>query len=175
MMGQIEIVAGDIASPQATALLDVVWPPQVVAALPWKDVVWAHPDWRVLVYNPAKELIGHVEIFLRDATWDTRTVKLGGIGAVATRPDCRRQGVATTALRRAAGEMQDTHGVDFALLFCEDRHASVYEKLGWRKFEGDVFTMQPHGRVRFDVTEALVLDANLAPRKGVIDLCGLPW
>ncbi|HEY3847085.1 MAG TPA: GNAT family N-acetyltransferase [Acetobacteraceae bacterium] len=175
MIGRTEVVAGDVGWPRAEPLLPAVWSPEVVATLPWKDVVWAHADWRVLIFNSSEELIGHVGIFLRDAMWDARAVKVGGIGGVATREDCRRQGVASTGMRRASREMRDAHGVDFALLFCEQRHAPVYEKLGWQKFEGAVFVMQPQGRVRFGVTEPFILDVNLAPRNGVIDLCGLPW
>jgi len=175
MIGRIEIATGDAGWQHAKPLLMAVWPPAVVATLPWKDVVWAHADWRVLAFDRADDIIGHVGLFLRDAIWDARKVKLGGIGGVATREDCRRQGVASAAMRRAAQEMRDTHDRDFALLFCEQRHAPVYEKLGWRKFDGDVFVMQPQGRIRFDVTEPYVLDMNLTPRCGVIDLCGLPW
>jgi predicted acetyltransferase len=152
-----------------------VWSPEVVAALPSKDVVLAHADWGVLIFNSDEELIGHIGIFSRDAMWGTCAVKVGGIGGVATREDCRRQGVASARMRCASREMRDAHSVYFALLFCEQRHAPVYEKLGWQKFEGAVFVMQPQGRVRFDVTEPFILDVNLAPRNGVIDLCGLPW
>jgi GNAT superfamily N-acetyltransferase len=175
MIGRIEIATGDTGWQPAEPLLMAVWPPEVVAALPWKDVVWAHADWRVLVFDQADDIVGHVGIFLRDAMWDARKVKLGGVGSVATREDCRKQGVASAAMRRAAQEMRDTHDRDFALLFCEQRVAPVYEKLGWRKFAGDVFVMQPQGRIRFDVAEPYVLDLNLAPRDGIIDLCGLPW
>ena len=69
------------------------WPPEVVATLPWRDVVWAHAHQRVLVFNDADEIIGHVGVFSRDATWDGRAVKVGGIGGVATREDSRQRGV----------------------------------------------------------------------------------
>jgi len=61
------------------------------------------------------------------------------------------------------------------LLFCEPRHAPIYEKLGWHPFKGDVFVTEPGGRVRFDVTEAYVFDLKIAPRSGLLDLCGRPW
>ena len=175
MIGRTEVVAGDVGWPRAEPLLAAVWSSEVVATLPSKDVVLAHADWRVLIFDRAGRIIGHVGIFLRDATWDNRAVKVGGIGGVATREDCRRHGVASAAMRLAAEDMQGVHGVDFALLFCEKRPAPVYEKPGWRKFEGDVFAMQPQGRIRFDVAESYVLDMNFEPRGGVIDLCGLPW
>ena len=71
--------------------------------------------------------------------------------------------------------MREADDADFGLLFCEARHAALYESLGWRQFAGDVLVTQPQGRVRFDVILPYVLDLGIAPRTGVIDLCGLPW
>jgi aminoglycoside 2'-N-acetyltransferase I len=175
VIDRIEVKAGDVGWQQAAPLLKAVWPPEVVATLPWRDVAWASPDQRVLVFNRAGEIVGHVAIVLREVMFDGRSVKVGGIGGVATKEDCRRQGVARAAMRRATQEIHDAHKVDFGLLFCEPRHAPVYEKLGWHAFDGDVFVTQPLGRVRFDVTDPYVLDLEIAPRAGVLDLCGLPW
>jgi len=84
---------------------------------------------------------------LREADWNGRGVRIGGIGGVVTREDGRHCGIASTVMRRAMQELADTHEVDFGLLFCEPRHAPVYEKLGWRRFAGEVFALQPHGRL----------------------------
>jgi aminoglycoside 2'-N-acetyltransferase I len=175
MIDRIEIKTGAAGWHLAAPLLEAVWPPEVVASLPWRDVTWASPDQRVLVFDAEGEVIGHAAIILRDATWDGRTVRVGGIGGVATRKDYRRQGVARAAMRRAVQEIHDAHDVEFGLLFCEPRHAPIYEKLGWRAFEGDVFVSLPRGRVRFHVTDPHVLALKIAPRTGVLDLCGLPW
>lgn len=175
MIDRIEIVDGDAGWALAEPLLEAVWPPDVVATLPWKDVVWANPQRRVFSFDGAGELIGHIGLYRRDATWDGRAVTMGGVGGVATRKDGRHRGVASTAMRRAAGELEHAFGVDFAVLFCEPRHAPLYRSLGWRRFEGEVFVMQPAGRVRFAATDAYVLDLKLAPRTGVLDLRGLPW
>jgi hypothetical protein len=171
----IEIKASDVGWPQAAPLLKAVWPSEVVAKLPWRDVVWANPDQRLLAFNRENEIICHLAIVLRDATWDGRAVKIGGIGGVATREDSRGQGVASTAMRRARHELQETYKADFGLLFCEPRHASLYVTLGWHPFKGDVFVIQPQGRVRFGATDPYVFDLRIAPRAGVLDLCGLPW
>lgn len=176
MNNRIEIVNGDEGWRLASRLLEAVWPPEVVATLPWKDVVWARADSRVLNINGHNDVIGHAGIYLRNATFDARPVKIGGIGGVATRLDCRRQGIAGEMMRQAVMEMRYTHGVDFGLLFCEPRHAPLYRQLGWRSFEGEVFVEQPReGRVRFSVTDAFVFDLKIAPRAGILDLCGLPW
>ena len=175
MIERIEVADGDSGWALAEPLLDAVWPDEVVATLPWRDVVWANPDRRVFVFDRAGGLIGHVGLYRRDGTWNGRPVKLGGVGGVAIREDSRHRGVASAAMRRAAEELEHAFAADFALLFCEPRHAPLYRALGWRRFEGEVFVMQPAGRVRFTATDAYVLDLRLAPRTGVLDLCGLPW
>jgi hypothetical protein len=176
MSNRIKITNSDQGWRLASGLLEAVWPPEVVAGLPWKDVVWAHADTRVLNIDGHNDVIGHAGIYLRNAMLDARPVKIGGIGGVATRLDCRSQGVASEVMREAVKEMRDTHGVDFGLLFCEQRHAPLYKRLGWRLFEGEVFVEQPQqGRVRFSVTDPFVFDLKIAPRAGTLDLCGLPW
>jgi aminoglycoside 2'-N-acetyltransferase I len=175
MIDRIEIKAGDVGWQEAAPLVKAVWPPEVVATLPWRDVVCARPDKRVLVFDHANTVIGHVGIVIRNAVWDDQAVKIGGIGGVATRDDCRRRGVARAAVAKAIDEIHRAHNADFGLLFCEPRHAPLYQKLGWRAFEGDVFVMQPRGQVRFDVTDPYVFALKTAPRAGVLDLCGLPW
>jgi aminoglycoside 2'-N-acetyltransferase I len=173
---RIEILNADEGWRLASHLIEAVWPPEVVATLPWKDVVWAHANSHVLNINSRNDVIGHAGLFLRNATFDARAVKIGGVGGVATRFDCRRQGIATEIMREAVRAMRDTHGVDFGLLFCEPRHAPFYKQLGWRLFEGEVFVEQPRqGRVRFSVTDPFVFDLKIAPRSGILDLCGLPW
>jgi len=44
MSNCIEIVNGDEGWRLASRLLEAVWPREVVATLPWKDVVWARAD-----------------------------------------------------------------------------------------------------------------------------------
>ena len=119
-------------------------------------------------------MVGHVALYFRDGTWNDRLVKLAGIGGVATRDDRRRRVIAHAGMQRAA-QATPAEVSDFGLLFCEPRHGTLYESLGWHRFEGIVYAEQPAGRVRFDVIEAWVLDRNLAPSHGVLDLCGLPW
>jgi aminoglycoside 2'-N-acetyltransferase I len=85
MSNRIEIVSGDEGWRLASPLLKAVWPPEVVATLPWKDVVWAPADSRVLKMHCHNEVIGHAGIYLRDAEFDARPVKIGGVGDYAGR------------------------------------------------------------------------------------------
>jgi hypothetical protein len=77
-------------------------------------------------------------------------------------------------MQRAAQELK-AGGAQFGLLFCEPRLMAFYRRLGWQPFAGQVFVEQPQGRIRFEVTEPMVLDLELAPRAGVLDLEGRPW
>jgi len=175
MIDHIEIKAGNVAWQQAASLLNSVWPPAVVAKLSSRDIGWANPAYRLLAFDRDNEIICHVGIVLRDAIWDGRRVKIGGIGGVATREDTRRRGAASAVMRRATQEIRETYKADFGLLFCQPQNASLYIGLGWRPFGGDVLVMQPGGHVRYDTADSYVFDLKVAPRTGVIDLCGLPW
>src|SRR5215469_16205487 len=106
MTDRIETVDGDAGWTLAEPLLDAVWPPDVVATLPWKDVVWANPQRRVFTFDRAGQLISHVGLYRRDATWNGRAVTMGGVGGVATREGNRGRGIASAAMRRAAEELE---------------------------------------------------------------------
>ncbi|MGA7806423.1 GNAT family N-acetyltransferase [Bradyrhizobium sp.] len=173
---EIDVLNGDAAWKQAEPLLGAVWPPHVVAKLPWADVVFADADLRVLVRDDADEIVCHVGIFHREVSWDGRRMRAAGIGGVATRDDARRRGYASVALNAAIHTLREERSVDFALLFCEPRHAAFYIARGWKAFDGEIYAEQPDaGRVRFDAIAPHVHDLKRAPRQGVIDLCGLPW
>jgi predicted acetyltransferase len=176
---EIDVLNGDASWKQVEPLMDAVWPDHVMEKLPWRDVKWAHADLRVLIdapeESPTPGLACHVGIFFRTATWDGRKVDIGGIGGVATRPDCRGHGYATLALNAAIQTMRDHEAVRFGLLFCEPHNEAFYQARGWHRFEGEVYAAQPAGRVRFDAMAPFVFDFTRKPRDGVIDLCGLPW
>jgi len=171
---EIEILTGDASWPAAKPLLDAVWPPETVAISPLAHIVFANADLRVLVED-SEGLACHVGIYRRDGTWNGRKVRIGGIGSLATRDDCRRHGYASVALNAAIQTLRDERATDFAMLFCEPHNAAFYQARGWRAFTGEVYAQQPDGRMRFEAMAPYVLDIKRAPREGTIDLCGLPW
>ena len=171
----IEIMNGNAAWRTAKPLLEAVWPPDVMATSPWRDIVFAHADFRVLVETPDDGLVCHVGIYRRHATLNGRTVHVGGIGSVATRQDHRRQGLATVALNAALQTLKHEGSIGFALLFCEPHNFDFYRARGWHPFEGEIVAEQPSGHGRFDVLSPFVFDLVQRPRTGTIDLRGLPW
>jgi aminoglycoside 2'-N-acetyltransferase I len=172
---EIEILSGDASWPTAAPLFNAVWPPEVVATKPYADIVFAHADLRVLVEDETEGLVCHVGLYRREATWNGRKVRVGGVGGVLTHEAFRRRGLASVALNAAIQTFKDERATDFALLFCEPHNAAFYGNRGWKPFLGEVFTEQPGGRIRFDVMQPMVFYLKRAPHEGEIDLCGLPW
>jgi predicted acetyltransferase len=172
---EIEILSGDASWPVAASLYNAVWPPEVLATLPWANIVFAHADLRVLVQDETQGVVCHVGIYRRQATWNGRAVRIGGIGGVMTHQAFRRRGFASVALNAAIQTLKDERATDFALLFCEPHNAAFYRDRGWKPFTGEIFAEQPSGRASFDVLMPLVFYLKRAPHEGIIDLCGLPW
>jgi predicted acetyltransferase len=173
---EIEVLNGSASWKLAEPLFNAIWPPHVVATLPWADIVFANAELRVLVRNDADEVVCHVGIYRRDVTWDGRKLRAGGIGGVLTREDARQHGYASIALNAAIQTLKDERSIDFALLFCEPARAPFYIARGWKPFEGEIYVEQPDkGRVRFEAIRPHVHDLRRALRQGTIDLCGLPW
>jgi aminoglycoside 2'-N-acetyltransferase I len=172
---EIDILNGDASWPIAKSLYDAVWPAEAVAKLSWAQVEWAHADLRVLIEVPSNNLVCHVGIYFRMATWNGRKLHVGGIGGVMTHPDYRGHGYASVAVNAAVQSMKDREDVQFALLFCEPHNFAFYQSRGWHPFTGEIYCEQPAGRVRFETMSPFVFDLKRGPREGVIDLCGLPW
>ena len=60
---EIEVLNGDASWPQAKPLYEAVWPPEVMATLPWKDVIFAHADLRVFVLDDSGQPVELVLLF----------------------------------------------------------------------------------------------------------------
>jgi aminoglycoside 2'-N-acetyltransferase I len=173
---EIEVLNGDASWPQAEPLYEAVWPPHVMATLPWKDVIFANADLRVFVLDDAGETRCHVGIYRRDIMWNGRKVPIGGIGGVMTRPDARRRGYASVALDAAIQTLKHEGSAAFALLFCELHNAPFYVGRGWKPFDGEILAEQPGGNISFTAIAPYVSELRGRPPKdGIIDLCGLPW
>ncbi len=72
--------------------------------------------------------------------------------------------------------LKDEGSIDFAMLFCEPHHAPFYVARGWKPFEGEIHAEQPEkGRVAFTAIAPYIFELKRTPRRGAIDLCGLPW
>jgi predicted acetyltransferase len=174
---EIEVLNGDTSWKLAKPLYDAIWPPEVVAGLPWAGITFAHADLRVLVQDETGEILCHVGIYRRVITWNGQKINVGGIGGVLTRADSRNRGLATLGLNAAIQTLRHEDSINFAILFCASDRIPFYMARGFMPFDGIVHAEQPQqGSVRFDALTALVHNVKrTAPTLGTIDLCGLPW
>ena len=153
-----------------------VYPPEVSAAWPGRAIEWALPQWAVVGWGSEGAALCYVGVILRDARWDGRGVKVGGIGGVKTHPAFRGRGLATAATRQAFDFFREQGDVDFGLLVCEPGLVPFYERLGWRRFPGDLFVTQRQATVPFTFLLPMTTPLRLhEPLGGKIDLLGPPW
>ena len=152
-----------------------VYSPERHADWPGREVGWATPRWCVRVRGADGGLACFAGVYLRDATWDGRAVRVGGVGNVKTHPAARRRGYGGAAVRRAV-EFFDEQGADFALLVCEPLLTGYYARLGWAPFAGRLLVRQGGAVAEFTLNRAMTLGVRSAgPASGTIDLCGPPW
>ena len=166
--------AGEQAALRTLAL--AVYPPEVAAAWPGRAIEWAPHQWGVVGWDAEGAALCYVGVVLRDARWDDRAVRVGGIGGVKTHPASRGRGFATTAIQRALAFFREQGDVDFGLLVCEPGLVPFYERLGWRRFTGEVLVIQRQATVPFTFNLVMTTPIRLQESlTGPIDLRGLPW
>jgi aminoglycoside 2'-N-acetyltransferase I len=170
---RIDVLDGNEGWPIVEALDREVWPPDIMATVIWRDIVWAQADKRIVIREDER-IVCHAGIFFRDGLLDGKPVHLCGIGGVMTSPSARKKGYAGAAMRRAT-QLMDEEDLDFGLLFCEPHNVRLYRDLGWCLFHGKVHCTQPSGPMIFDMMPTMILPAGTTPEGDEIDLCGLPW
>src|SRR5262249_19247069 len=152
-----------------------VYPPEVAAAWPGRSVEWAPHQWSVIGWHAEGAALCYVGAVLREARWDDRAVRVGGLGGVKTHPASRGRGFATTAIQQALDFFRAQGDVDFGLLVCEPGLVRFYERLGWRRFPGELLVTQRQGTVPFTFNLVMTIPVRLQESlTGVIDLLGLP-
>jgi hypothetical protein len=159
-----------------TTLSLAVYPPEVSAAWPGRAVEWAPAQWGVIGWDAEGVAVCYVGALLREATWNGRAVRVGGIGGVKTHPAARGRRFATTGIRRALDFFGGLGDVEFGLLVCEPDLVPFYERLGWHRFPGDLLVTQRRATVTFTFNLPMTTPLRLqGPLGGTIDLRGPPW
>jgi aminoglycoside 2'-N-acetyltransferase I len=175
MAVKVELVPGAVGWEQMQVLNALVYTPEVQATFVGRDVQWAHAEKSALVRDGGT-LLSHTGAYVRDGEWDGLPVKLGGIGAVVTHPEHRRQGHARTGLKAALTWLHDGPQVAFALLFAEPHNVPFYSHQGWTVFQGTVLVRQGATTAPFTLMHAMTLGIRQpAATRGTLDLRGEPW
>ena len=103
---------------------------------------WAQPDWAVMVWED-EDMVSNVHIIERMVKVGTQSVKLGGIGNIATKVEWRKRGYASTALKVAQDFLRDPLRVDFGLMIATEQMVSLYMKIGWKEVGDSLGIDQP--------------------------------
>ena len=97
-MVRISAHGGDESRGEVAALFATVYPPEVLASVPWRDIQSSSSELRIL----KGRLRGcHCWAHPRDALYDGRPVSICGVGGVATHPSMRRMGLGRAAMMQA--------------------------------------------------------------------------
>jgi lactoylglutathione lyase len=166
----------DAVRAELGALSRAVYPPDVAAAWPGRDLEWSAPEWGVFVRAGDGALVSFVGIVLRAALCDGLAVRVGGIGGVKTHPAARRKGFAGRAIGSAVEFFREQSDVAFGLLVCEPHLLGYYGRLDWQEFSGRLLVRQHGESAEFTFNRVMTLGVRSGgPTAGTIDLCGPPW
>jgi aminoglycoside 2'-N-acetyltransferase I len=169
----------DLTTDEQSALRTLslaVYPPEDVATWPGRAIEWALAQWSVIGWDAEGAALCHVGVILREARWNERAVRVGGIGGVKTHPASRGRGFASAAIQAAHDFFRNQQDVDFALLVCEARLVPFYERLGWQRFPGELLVTQHQATMPFTFNLPMTFPIRLQqPLSGTIDLLGPPW
>jgi predicted acetyltransferase len=135
---------------------------------------WAQPDWAVMVWED-EDMVSNVHIIDRTVTVGTNSVRLGGIGNIATKVEWRQRGYASAALKVAEDFLQDPLRVDFGLMIATEKMVSRYQRIGWMQVAQSLLIEQPEGKTTLNYPVMVLQVCKKEWPEGPIDLCGLPW
>lgn len=138
-----------------------------------REHVWAEPDWAFLGYVDG-ELVSFLNLVDRNARADGNPVHLFGLNNVITEPQHRGHGYSTKLNQTAADFINELDKDACGFLFCADDLIPFYEKLGWKKYPGEVIISQPTGDKRWQ-SNAMIYSPAAAQSWQSVHLCGLPW
>jgi hypothetical protein len=118
---------------QVLAFMRVVWPDAFAGRNRFRARMWDEPPPTHFVRAVGDVLVSHALVFDLEFDGDDRTVRIGGVGAVLTYPQFRREGHASAVMRRAADHIAAVN--DLGMLFCDESNAPFYSGLGWSRLD----------------------------------------
>lgn len=144
------------------------------AGLPAPDYCWSDSEWFVLGKLEGK-VVSLFGILCRDVLVGGNTVRLAGVGGVATHPDYQKKGFAGQLLERGAIFMRDQLQVPFGLLVCSEERTAYYAKFGWQPMNAPLYFTCRGERLLLDSPVMILPFLDDPWQEGEVDLQGGPW
>jgi predicted N-acetyltransferase YhbS len=139
---------------------------------------WGGPaEARVLVRTTGGALVAHCGFAPRRVRAGEREVRIAGIGAVATAPTLRGEGLGRRMFEALFARLKQTDAADFAFLECGDPVVGFYERCGFAHSVATVSAIEP-ATCALDVSTSNVMTRPIGDREwpeGPIELRGMRW
>ena len=107
------------------------------------------------------ELVAHGAVVMRRLVHADRALRTGYVEGVGVRASARRRGHGAAIMEALERVIRNAY--DLGALGATDAAVGLYERLGWRRWDGPLFALTPTGRVRTadDDGAVFVLGAGL--------------
>jgi aminoglycoside 2'-N-acetyltransferase I len=134
-----DLAAATLAA--ARALLDEVFEGELT------DDDWEHGlgGIHALSYEDG-ELVGHASVIQRRLIYGGRALRAGYVEGVGVSPRHRRRGHGSALMEALERIIRNAY--DLGALGATDEAIALYERHGWRRWDGPLFALTPAGRVR---------------------------
>jgi GNAT superfamily N-acetyltransferase len=139
-----------------------------------EPTVYSDSDWFIMGFL-ADALVSRVAILKRVVSVGDDVLIVGGISGVATVPEYRKRGYATSLMKDAQEFIREELPADFGLLICNTGLRPFYERLGWKVVPGPTTYAQPGGSETCKGLTMVFECGRAEWPAGPIDLCGYPW
>jgi GNAT superfamily N-acetyltransferase len=117
----------------------------------------------------------HVGTLIDTVTVNSREITICGIGAVVTREDAQKKGLAHIVLAQALNWARESTKAEFGFLFCRPPLVPFYESMGWQLLKGRVHIRQPSGEIESPMPAMVLPLREDEWPPGEVKLQGLPW
>jgi hypothetical protein len=118
---------------QVLAFMRIVWPDALEGDERFRSRMWDDPPPTHFVRSVGDVLISHAQVLDLEFEGDHGVVRIGGVGAVMTYPQFRREGHGSGVMRMAAEHIDAVD--DVGVLFCDESNVPFYSGLGWSRLE----------------------------------------
>jgi aminoglycoside 2'-N-acetyltransferase I len=111
------------------------------------DHDWEHGlgGMHALVFDDG-ELVGHAAVVMRRLLHGGRALRAGYVEGVGVRASARRRGHGEALMTELGRVIRGAY--ELGALGATDEAIPLYERLGWRRWDGPLFALTPAGRVR---------------------------